>query len=236
MRILICDDDHSIIDKLRHYLEEYFNQSDYAIPEIADFSDGDSLLADEGAKDLVFLDIEMPGLNGISVGNALKEKNPHVFIVIVTFHERQYLDDAMAVPVFRYLSKPLEQERLFRNLDDAMHSYYSLVFPVAVDTGTSVITVSAADIIFIEAQTRATLVHTVSGVYSTKTSLRSWSKTLNNGAFFQTHKGYLVNMRHIKSFENGLISFDACEEHAYLSRRNCKEFKRSYLLYITHTA
>ncbi len=236
MRILICDDDRFIIEEIKQYLEEYFSQSDYAMPEIADFSDGDSLLADEGAKDLVFLDIEMPGLNGISVGNTLKEKNPHVFIIIVTSHERQYLDDAMAVPVFRYLSKPLDRKRLFRNLDDAMRSYCELVFPVAIDTGTSVVTVSAADIIFIEAQTRATLAHTVSGVYSTKTSLRSWSKTLNNGAFFQTHKGYLVNMRHIKSFENDLIAFDACEEQAYLSRRNCKEFKRSYLFYISHNA
>ena len=79
MRILICDDDRFIIEEIKQYLEEYFSQSDYAMPEIADFSDGDSLLADEGAKDLVFLDIEMPGLNGISVGNTLKEKNPHVF-------------------------------------------------------------------------------------------------------------------------------------------------------------
>lgn len=234
MRILICDDDHNIIEELKEYLNEYFAQTDSIMPEIAAFSDGNSLLADSGANDLVFLDIEMPGLNGISVGNALKKKYPHVFIFITTYHE-QYLDDAMDVPVFRYLLKPLDKKRLFRNLDAVMHAYCDLVFPVAIDTGTSVVTLSAADIIFIETQAKATLVHTVSGTYSTKASLVSWMNTLSSNSFFQTHKGYLVNMRHIKSFEKNLISFHSCEEQAYLSRRKCKEFKKRYFFYISHT-
>lgn len=235
MRILICDDDHFIIEQLKKYLNEYFSKTDSAMPEIAAFSDGESLLADQGANDLVFLDIEMPGLNGISVGNALKRKYPRVFIFITTFHE-QYLDDAMDVPVFRYLLKPLDKKRLFRNLDAVMHAYCDLVFPVAIDTGTSVVTVSAADIIFIETQAKTTLVHTVSDIYRTKTNLISWVNTLRNGAFFHTHKSYLVNMGHIKSYENGLISFHSCNEHAYLSRRCYKDFQKVYFLYIKHTA
>lgn len=236
MRILICDDDRFIIDEIRQYLNEYFNQNDYAIPEIAAYSDGDSLLADVDAKDLVFLDIEMSGSNGIFVGNALKKTYPHVFIFIVTSHEQQYLDDAMAVPVFRYLSKPLDKKRLFRNLDAVMRAYCNLVSLVTIDDGKTVITVSEANIIFIEAQARTTLVHTVSGVYPAKTSLQVWLATLNSSAFFQTHRGYLVNMKHIESFEDDLISFRSCKEHAYLSRRNCKEFKKAYFFYISHTA
>ena len=83
------------------------------------FTDGESLLADEGDKDFVFLDVEMPGFNGIYIGNELKKKNNKIIIFVVTAFS-EYLDDAMRFHVFRYLSKPLDQQRFFRNMDDAI--------------------------------------------------------------------------------------------------------------------
>ena len=73
MRISICDDDQFILEELKKYLEEYYSQEDYDMPELVAFSDGNALLADEGKKDIVFLDIDMPGLDGIFVGNMLKK-------------------------------------------------------------------------------------------------------------------------------------------------------------------
>ena len=60
MRILICDDDLLIVEKLQKYLKSYFSHLHLSCPEIVCFSDGESLLADPGDKDILFLDIEMP--------------------------------------------------------------------------------------------------------------------------------------------------------------------------------
>lgn len=60
MRILICDDDHFSIEKLKQYLEEYFTENDYDLPEFVSFSDGDSLLADEGKRIWSFWILKCP--------------------------------------------------------------------------------------------------------------------------------------------------------------------------------
>ena len=78
MRILICDDDLLIVEKLQKYLKSYFSHLHLSCPEIVCFSDGESLLADPGDKDILFLDIEMPGLDGIYVGNELKKKEKDI--------------------------------------------------------------------------------------------------------------------------------------------------------------
>ena len=61
MRILICDDDLLIVEKLQKYLKSYFSHLHLRCPEIVCFSDGESLLADPGDKVILFFDIEMPG-------------------------------------------------------------------------------------------------------------------------------------------------------------------------------
>lgn len=134
MRISICDDDQFILEELKKYLEEYYSQEDYDMPELVAFSDGNALLADEGKKDIVFLDIEMPGLDGIFVGNMLKKKYPDIFIFIITAYD-EYLDAAMDAHVFRYLRKPVEKNRLFQSLKIAMRRYYCLVSDIMIDQG-----------------------------------------------------------------------------------------------------
>lgn len=116
MRILICDDDPLMIEQLKAYCKEFFEKIHVKCPELVCFSDGESLLSDEGEKDLLFLDIEMPGMNGIYVGNELKKANSDIIIFIVTSYS-EYLDEAMRFHVFRYLSKPLGKKS-----DRAYHS------------------------------------------------------------------------------------------------------------------
>ncbi len=57
-------------------------------------------------------------------GNTLRERYPNILIFIVTSF-MEYLDDAMRFHVFRYLSKPIDRQRLFRNLDDALAQYHA---------------------------------------------------------------------------------------------------------------
>jgi len=234
MRILICDDNHFVVEEIKQYLEEYFSQKDTVTPELVSFSDGDSLLADQGKKDMVFLDIEMPGTNGIRVSSELKKTHPHIFIFITTSYD-QYLDDAMDAHAFRYLSKPLDKDRLFTGMNRAMRAYRDLVSPVIIHDGETTKKIAESDIIYIDVQDKTTLVHTVSATYRTNKTIRCWINSLNACSFFQTSKSYIVNMKHVSSFDHQLISFSSCEDKAYLSKRKYHEFKRAYLFYLGHS-
>lgn len=74
MRILICDDDLPAAEQLQTCLQQFFSKNKLKSPDIVIYPDGESLLADQNPKDIVFLDIEMPGLSGIFVGNELKKQ------------------------------------------------------------------------------------------------------------------------------------------------------------------
>ena len=75
MRIAVCDDDALMREQIQKYIKAYFEKACVKCPEIVCFSDGEPLLSDKGEKDILFLDIEMPGINGIYVGNELKRQN-----------------------------------------------------------------------------------------------------------------------------------------------------------------
>ena len=85
MRIVICDDDREQIEQLTRQLRQFFTSLHSKLPDIVSFESGEALLADTGSKDIVFLDIEMAGLNGIYVGKALKEQNKNTIIFIILF-------------------------------------------------------------------------------------------------------------------------------------------------------
>ena len=98
-------------------------------------------------------------MNGIYVGNELKKANRNVIVFVVTSYS-EYLDEAMRFHVFRYLSKPLDKQRFFRNLKDALAYYNSITLKIPVETKQAVYSFPASQIIAIEAQGRKVIVHT----------------------------------------------------------------------------
>ena len=148
MRILICDDDALVLEQLKKNIKLFFEKTLVKCPEIVCFSDGESLLADKGDKDILFLDIEMPGINGIYVGNELKKANDRIIIFVVTSYS-EYLDEAMRFHVFRYLSKPLDKQRFFRNMKDAVDLYNTITIKVPIETKQGIHTLLVASSIMI---------------------------------------------------------------------------------------
>ena len=113
MRIVFCDDDIEILNQLQRYVSEFFRGLGSTMPEFASYASGDELLEHETSLDIAFLDVEMPGRSGIYVGTILKKINPQAKIFIVTSYP-DYLDEAMRFQVFRYLSKPIDKNRLLQ--------------------------------------------------------------------------------------------------------------------------
>ena len=234
MRILICDDDALIIEQLQKYIQIYFENHGVKCPELVCFFDGESLLADDGEKDILFLDIEMPGMNGIYVGNELKKKNNNIIIFIVTSYS-EYLDEAMRFHVFRYLSKPLDKQRFFRNMKDAVDLYNTMTVKLPIETKQGVHTLPATSIIAVEAQGRKVIVHTTLRDFESVHNMQYWQNLLPKNCFFQTHRSFIINFEHVTDFDHTLIHMADSQFHAYLTRRKYSKFKESYLLYLEST-
>lgn len=232
MRILICDDDIELSQQLKKLLITFFQKYSLNPPEIVIYNSGEDLLKDPESKDIVFLDIEMPGTNGIYVGNELKQKNKNTIIFVITSYS-QYLDEAMRFHVFRYLSKPLEKQRIFRNMKDALALYNSSIIKISIEAKDGVFVIPSTDILFIEANNHKTIIHTVNGDYLCIHNINYWlDQLLHMPCFFQSHRSFIVNLDHVSSFDHSLIYLCSNQYRAYLTRRKYTQFKDAFLLYL----
>ena len=71
MQLIICDDDKLFIQKLQHCLQLFFKQHRLILPKIITFTSGEELLSYTGSIDILFLDIEMPGMNGLEAAEQI---------------------------------------------------------------------------------------------------------------------------------------------------------------------
>lgn len=234
MRILICDDDMLMCGQLQKYIESYFEKICVKSPEIICFSDGESLLADQGEKDILFLDIEMPGINGIYVGTELKKANEQIIIFVVTSYS-EYLDDAMRFHVFRYLSKPVDKRRFFRNMKDALDLYNTITIKIPIETKQGIHTLPTSSIIALETRGRKVIAHTTMCDFETVHNMQYYLDLLPKNCFFQTHRSFIVNFEHITDFDHSLVHMAGGQFHAYLTKRKYTAFKDAYLLYLEST-
>lgn len=234
MNIAFCDDDIKIIRRLKKMVKEFFSSKGLRSPQMLEFTSGKDLLNSDTSCDLLFLDIEMPEIDGISVGKEMKKRNPNIMIIIVTSH-MEYLDDAMRFHVFRYLSKPIESERVITNLEDSLECYHSLGTEVAVKTKESVYHIHSSDIICVEATERIRIIYTTTGAYDSLQPMDYWKSVLPSNCFFQTNRNFLVNMAYVDNFDKSSVSLNKKQVQAHLTERKYSEFSKAYLLYLEST-
>lgn len=226
MQIYICDDNVDITKQIHDYVLTFFSHYNLTPPTITIFHNGESLLQSHDKKDIVFLDVEMDGINGIYVGQELKKQNKHTIIFMVTSFS-EYLDDAMKFHVFRYLFKPLDKQRFLRNLEDAMQLYNTLYKTITVEAKDSNHVINTNEIIMVECTERKTVLHTHDRNIVTTNSMDYWEKTLSGSQFYRSHKSFIVNMAHISDYSHDLIYFKNYKINAYLTRRKYTDFKKN---------
>ena len=173
----------------------------------------------------------MPGMHVFYVGIELKKANRNVIVFVVTSYS-EYLDEAMRFHVFRYLSKPLDKQRFFRNLKDALAYYNSITLKIPVETKQAVYSFPASQIIAIEAQGRKVIVHTARQDFDSIHNMNYWLEKLPQNRFFQTHRSFIVNFEHIVDFDHSTVHLSNPQITAYLTRRKYSSFRNAYLLYL----
>lgn len=105
MRIAICDDQREV----RELFEERIRRL-YPEAELLLFSSGEQLLDSEKAPDILLLDIQMPGKNGMDTARELRKKNKNTILIFVTALE-EFVFQAFDVGAFHYLVKPFHEKK-----------------------------------------------------------------------------------------------------------------------------
>lgn len=237
MRIAICDDDVTTVSRVNELVAEYFKSKKLIMPEIVTYTDGHAFLQDKIHNDIVFLDIEMPDVNGIYIGNLLSETSPRTLIFVVTSFSG-YLDDTMRFHVFRYLTKPIDKNRLYNNLDDAiveLKKKERLEQRITVETDSETIFIPCSQIIFIDTMDHRTYLHTTDDQHAdlrTKLTMEQWLERLPCEFFYQTHRTSIINLAFVSKYTHNTVYLDNSKYNVCLAVKKYSNFSRVCLDYM----
>lgn len=200
MKILIVDDERPARDKLRRLLSA---QPD--VSSIAEARDGKEALQAMRATppDLVFLDIQMPELDGISVAAELQTNWPAAspLIVFVTAYD-QFALQAFDANAIDYLLKPYDETRFLRALQKVRERRQRPPAPIEhllLSERGRIHVIRLAEILFLEAADNYVLIHTASGQHMMRQTLAGLAEKLGAG-FVRCHRRYLVQLSCIEQF------------------------------------
>ncbi|HWP96859.1 MAG TPA: LytTR family DNA-binding domain-containing protein [Syntrophomonadaceae bacterium] len=150
----------------------------------------------------IFLDIRMPGKDGLSVAARLRDIHPAICLVFVTGHT-EYAAVAYQLDAVDYLVKPVSRDGIARALrrierrSSQSGKAFSTNDMLLVKNNHQVYFLHQGDIIFLEKLSRKTIIHTEDGEYITTETLQALEEKLNQD-FFRCHKSFMVNITKIQ--------------------------------------
>ena len=216
LKAAICDDDTKHTQDIASKLEQYDVVHDANISYQA-FDKPTELfhLYKTGERfDILFLDIEMEAINGLTLAEKIKEMDRHAIIIFISFYP-SYMQASFRTHPFYYLVKPVSMENFTYVMDDVIHSINSdHRFMTILHTDTHEETINVKDIYFIE-------------IADSRGTLNDWADRLAEYGFFLCRRNTLVNLAHIHYFKNGTLVLDNGEQIS-LSRNKEREIKELY--------
>lgn len=196
MIIGICEDrkeDRIRIEQACTSLINYENE----IFEIKEFQDGQEVLEYEDSLDLLFLDIEMPKVDGIKVKNQLQKQKKNTMILFVTIHD-ELMSSAFGMNVYGFIHK----RSLEKNMERILPSALELIQNYVMIEGE----IDSRKVVYIKSE----------GVYCRffmedgeeqliRISMKKLEELLLGVGYIRTHKSYLVNPKWIRKWDTGVV-------------------------------
>lgn len=228
MQIAICDDEKS----MGQILEEKIKK---LLPDavIKKYLSGEALISSGCKPDILFLDIQMPGMDGMATARVLRQKNEDLILIFVTAAE-EYVFQAFDVGAFHYLVKPFSDEKFEEVVKKAIktaknHSGNGTDEKyMMIRSAGSHIKVFLRDIVYAEVYNRKIIIHT------RDTDIEYYGKMqdLSNIAgadFFRTHRAYLVHFKYVMKYDASCVTME--NGTAMIAKQNYSEFVKQYLKY-----
>ena len=178
-----------------------------------------SLFLQSNPVDLIFLDIKMPGMNGIEFARTIPR---HTLVIFFTAFA-EFAVDSYEVEAVDYLVKPVDEKRFLKAVEKAV-AYHALLTThdknnpgsitneyIFVREDRHFVKINFADIIFVEALKDYVIIQTAGRRIITRMNLKAIHEQLPAAAFIRISKSYIINIRHITSFDNNSIRLDTHE-------------------------
>ena len=195
IKIAVCDDDEKILAETLELLKQYKR-----LPLSADgYTNGEELLAAGKKYDILLLDIDMEGMNGIETARRIREADKEVKLIYVTNYS-EYTIFAFGVHAFAYLLKPLKAEELFAQLDEAFA--YGLAVPepeLEFLAREGILRTTPSRILCFEYQSRQVLMYTAEQVWHLKRRITEVAGEMERYGFAVPHKSFVVNLYAVQS-------------------------------------
>lgn len=229
MKIIICDDNLNIISEIKEMLNEYSAIKNISL-EISTFDNGNAVLDSNENYNIAILDVEMPDMNGIALGEELRKRNKQIVLIYLTAHS-QYLDSALNLNAARFFEKPIDKDRFFSGMDNALERIDNTTINFFIRNDKTQVRVTAESIIYIEISHRKTKVVTEDKTYFTTHTLDYFKDKLVSSIFAQPHKSYIINFNFITAYERDEIVLDGQYKFP-VSRSKQTEFHKSFVRFM----
>ena len=231
-KIAICDDNALQRELLAEILQAFYRRSCEKL-DIMEYDCGEAVIMDveeeEWEVDLLFLDIQMPGINGIETARRLRELECSTKIVFLTA-TADYALEGYDVQASGYLVKPVDQRKL---CDLLQHIFWKTQRKrIEIKCGRQYRYPCCGDILYIESTNhRATIYLSDGSSINTIEKLSTLKERLDDPHFLQCHQSYLVNMQYIADIFKNVILQNGKE--IPISVRRKKETIETYHRYFT---
>ena len=230
MQIAICDDEKNIRELLKSKIEKQYSDAN-----IIFFSSGEELLLTDQHIDILFLDIQMNGKNGMETARELRKKNKKMILIFVTAIE-EYVFQAFDVSAFHYIVKPIDdvkfvdilckavdEWKLQRSEVKEIESSY-----VMINNGGVHIKVKIEDIVYAEVFNRKVVLHKLDEKIEYYGKI-SELEALAGDSFFRPHRAYLINFKYVEKYDATTIYLE--KGTALMAKQNYPEFVKKYMKY-----
>ncbi len=230
LKIAICDDELVYREHVIKECNEYFKAKNKSMMDeisFSEFSSGAELIASQEEYDILFLDIEMPDVDGIGVKEYFENNGSNIRIMFLTSHEDRMVE-AFGKNVFCFLRKPLQSQEFNKAMDKVLSDISESV--IQIEKGDEIIAVPIKQIKYVEAQDKYTILFTQTEKYLLRKTMKYWGEHLPKWEFVRINKSFLVNLEYFVRDKNEVILEK--DKRIKISRKMKEDVMNSYKLYI----
>jgi len=226
---IIVDDEYPSREELKYFINNFSN-----IKIMEEFDDSIKALEyiEKNKPDIIFLDINMPKLDGMALGKIINNFPKHSLIIFITAH-KDFAVEAFEIKAYDYILKPYSEERIVNTLKniEKCSGKKCINNKITLWKDNKMMVMNIIDISYCTARERETLIYIKGMEYNMNCSISDFYRKLPKELFFRSHRSYIINVDKIKEiipWFNNTFMLKMQDEGTDIpvSRNNIIEFKQ----------
>ena len=197
INITICDDEIADLEYIGNLLNRWAREREVEI-NVETFTSAEAFLfvyEEKKNQDILLLDIEMTGMDGVTMAKKIREENESVQIIFITGYS-EYIAEGYEVAALHYLMKPVREEKLFSVLDRAVQKMKKNERMLYLEMNGEMVRIPLYEIRYLEVLRNYVTVHAKQD-YTVKKTLAEFEKELDE-SFFKAGRSYLINLKLVR--------------------------------------